>query len=46
MRGYVVDFVHLHHWPVFNVADVAITAGAGLLLLGMLRRTRPREGPS
>ncbi|HVY39243.1 MAG TPA: signal peptidase II [Polyangia bacterium] len=32
-RGYVVDFVHLHHWPVFNVADVYVTAGAALLAL-------------
>ncbi len=30
-RGYVVDFVHLHHWPVFNVADAYVTAGAALL---------------
>ena len=33
-RGYVVDFIHLHHWPVFNVADVLIVIGAALLLLG------------
>jgi signal peptidase II len=26
-RGYVVDFVHLTHWPVFNVADVYVTVG-------------------
>ncbi len=31
VRGYVVDFVHLHHWPVFNVADVYITLGYVLL---------------
>lgn len=31
VRGYVVDFIHLHHWPIFNVADVAIVAGAVLL---------------
>jgi len=30
-RGYVVDFVHLPHWPVFNIADVYITIG-GLVL--------------
>jgi len=35
-RGYVVDFVHLHHWPVFNVADVYITVGYVLLALGLL----------
>jgi signal peptidase II len=27
IRGYVVDFVHLKYWPVFNVADVYITVG-------------------
>ena len=32
-RGYVVDFVHLHHWPIFNVADVAIVVGVALLLI-------------
>lgn len=26
-RGYVVDFVHVWHWPVFNVADVYLTLG-------------------
>ena len=35
--GYVIDFFHLYygrwHWPVFNVADSAITAGAGLVIL-------------
>ena len=34
--GYVVDFIHLHyagfHWPIFNVADIAITLGAGLVI--------------
>jgi len=30
VRGYVVDFVHVHHWPVFNVADVYITVGYAL----------------
>lgn len=32
-RGAVVDFLHVRHWPIFNVADVAIVAGAiGLAL--------------
>lgn len=39
--GFVTDFLDLHvqgwHWPTFNVADVAITLGAALLLWNMLR---------
>ncbi len=35
--GYVIDFVDLYyqtwHWPVFNIADCAITVGVGLMLL-------------
>lgn len=32
-RGHVVDWIHLHHWPVFNLADAAITIGGLLALL-------------
>ncbi|MGD9505508.1 MAG: signal peptidase II [Syntrophobacteraceae bacterium] len=39
--GEVVDFLDVyvgaHHWPTFNVADSAITAGAVLLLFAILR---------
>lgn len=31
--GYVVDYVDLHVWPVFNLADAAVVVGAALLLL-------------
>ncbi|HUQ00176.1 MAG TPA: signal peptidase II [Aeromicrobium sp.] len=31
-RGRVVDFLHLTHWPVFNVADIALTIAAGVIL--------------
>jgi signal peptidase II len=31
--GAVIDFVDLQWWPIFNVADAAITVGAGLLVL-------------
>ncbi len=33
---YVIDFLDFHVWPVFNVADSAITIGAGILLISML----------
>lgn len=39
-HGFVVDFVDFHigqwHYAAFNVADMAITAGAALLILDML----------
>lgn len=41
LRGHVVDFIHLHHWPVFNVADVAICAGILLFLVAH----RPQRAP-
>lgn len=40
-RGYVVDFVELKHWPVFNVADVYVTLG--LVALAWVRVRSPRE---
>lgn len=37
LHGYVIDFLHVYYeqydFPVFNIADVAISVGAGLLLL-------------
>ncbi len=39
--GAVVDFIDLQWWPVFNVADVAITCGAVLLVLTTLRDPSP-----
>ncbi|GAC1310092.1 MAG: signal peptidase II [Vulcanimicrobiaceae bacterium] len=35
--GYVVDFIDLRWWPVFNVADSCITIGVVLLVLASLR---------
>ncbi len=40
--GAVIDFIDLQWWPIFNVADMAITVGAALLLLTGLRE--PAEG--
>lgn len=33
MRGHVVDFLQLPNWPVFNIADVAITTAAVLVVV-------------
>ena len=35
--GGVTDFIDLRVWPVFNLADVAITVGIALLALGLMR---------
>jgi len=35
-RGGICDYVCLRFWPAFNAADVAITVGAGGLLLNLL----------
>lgn len=36
LYGYVVDFLHVYyqdwHYPIFNIADCAITIGAGFLI--------------
>jgi signal peptidase II len=34
--GYVVDYLDIHIWPVFNMADTAIVGGVGLIILGLL----------
>ncbi len=33
LRGEVVDFLYLTHWPVFNVADIALTFAAITIIL-------------
>jgi signal peptidase II len=38
LRGAVVDFVDLRFWPVFNLADSAITCGCILLVLATWSR--------
>jgi signal peptidase II len=36
----VTDFIAVHFWPVFNIADSAISIGVALLLLGYLVRSQ------
>ena len=42
--GYVVDFLHFHYWPVFNVADMAIVVGAVILGGEVIRHERSQNG--
>lgn len=37
LYGYVVDFIDLKLWPVFNIADCAVVAGAFLLAIILWR---------
>lgn len=32
-RGQVIDFIDVHHWPVFNLADSSIVVGVILVVL-------------
>jgi signal peptidase II len=36
-RGYVVDWIELPHWPVFNIDDACIVVGAVIAVLLALR---------
>lgn len=36
--GRVIDFFDFRVWPVFNIADIAIVVGVGLLFLEVIRR--------
>jgi len=44
--GYVIDFIDWHafgyHWPSFNIADMAISIGALLLIIDSF--VNPDEG--
>lgn len=46
-RGFVIDFLEAHwheraYWPAFNVADMAIVVGVGLLIIdSFVRRDDP-----
>ena len=51
--GFVIDFIDVHvmyegkdhHWPTFNVADIAICVGVGLMAIDMFVSKRGKPGP-
>jgi signal peptidase II len=47
VSGRVVDFIDLHVWPVFNLADTAIVVGALLFIWSTFREParEPNEAP-
>ena len=49
-QGHVVDFLHFHwqqaYFPAFNVADIAISTGAIMLVIDALMHTRRTKPPS
>ena len=54
LHSHVIDFIDVYygrwHWPAFNLADSAITAGAALLVIanvyGARRQASPPTSPS
>ncbi len=47
VSGRVVDFIHLHLWPTFNVADSCIVIGAAVLILsGVLGGSEAPSSPA
>ncbi|WP_394849027.1 signal peptidase II [Pendulispora brunnea] len=49
--GHVIDFIDVHavykgqdhHWPTFNVADIAICVGVALMAIDMFSARKPRR---
>lgn len=42
-HGAVIDFIALHFWPTFNVADACIVVGSLALAFSLIRKT-PHRG--
>lgn len=41
--GYVVDFIDLTYWPVFNVADSSVTIGLIIIAVILIWLVKPKE---
>ncbi|HSM67490.1 MAG TPA: signal peptidase II [Ilumatobacteraceae bacterium] len=43
LNGAVVDFIDFQWFPIFNIADMAVNVGAGLLILGTILAAREQR---
>lgn len=41
LHGHVVDFIQLPNWPIFNIADIAITTAGVLIAVLIYRNIEP-----
>jgi signal peptidase II len=48
--GHVIDFIDMgiaaHRWPVYNLADTAVTVGGALLVINFAMKREPKPDPS
>jgi signal peptidase II len=46
-NGYVIDFIYLHfkdfYWPAFNFADIYISIGLFIIILGLIKSPRKKQ---
>ena len=42
-QGLVIDFFDFRIWPVFNIADIAICIGVGLIIWNLLKTELKRD---
>lgn len=40
--GFVVDYINLHFWPVFNIGDIMIMAGVIILFINHYKQTQQK----
>jgi signal peptidase II len=45
LYGYVVDFVDIGFWPIFNLADLSIVVGVAILAYHLWDEEHPSEKP-
>ena len=41
LQGEVIDFLELPHWPIFNVADMAVSTAAVLAIILSIKNIAP-----